>query len=91
MKYKVVALLKHGCLLLDNGEKPQAKRSVNVLNETTLYFITLDNEVKRINRDVKDLGYKDVANNDYRIILDDVECRVDRETWNYIWDWVSWH
>ena len=29
--------------------------------------------------------------NDYRIILDDVECRVDRETWNYIWDWLSWH
>lgn len=25
MKYKVVALLKHGCLLLDNGAKPQAK------------------------------------------------------------------
>ena len=57
----------------------------------TLYFITLDNEVKHINRDVKDLGYKDVAKNDYRIKLDDVECRVDRETWNYIWDWLSWH
>ena len=66
-------------------------RSVIVLNETTLYFITLDNEVKHINRDVKDLGYKDVAKNDYRIKLDDVECRVDRETWNYIWDWLSWH
>lgn len=25
MKYKVIALLKHGCLLLDNGVKPQAK------------------------------------------------------------------
>ena len=50
------------------------------MNETTLYFITKDNEVKHINRDVKDLGYKDVAKNDYRIILDDVECRVDRET-----------
>ena len=25
MKYKVVALLKQGCLLLDNGAKPQAK------------------------------------------------------------------
>lgn len=66
-------------------------RSVIALNETTLYFITLDNEVKHINRDVKDLGYKDVANNDYRIILDDVEYRVDCETWNYIWDWLSWH
>ena len=66
-------------------------RSVIALNETTLYFITLDNEVKHINRDVKDLGYKDVAKNDYRIILDDVECRVDCETWNYIWDWLSWH
>ncbi|KRM38736.1 hypothetical protein FC33_GL000240 [Ligilactobacillus aviarius subsp. aviarius DSM 20655] len=64
---------------------------MNALNETTLYFITLDNEVKHINRDVKDLGYKDVAKNDYRIILDDVECCVDRETWNYIWDWLSWH
>ena len=57
------------------------------MNETTLYFITLDNEVKHINRGVKDLGYKDVAKNDYRITLDDVEC----ETWNYIWDWLSWH
>jgi len=67
------------------------QRSANVLNETTLYFITLDNQVKKINRSVKDLGYKDVAKNDYRITLDDVECRVDRETWNYIWDWLSWH
>lgn len=25
MKYKVVALLKHGCLLLDNGAKPEAR------------------------------------------------------------------
>ena len=25
MKYKAVALLKQGCLLLDNGAKPQAK------------------------------------------------------------------
>lgn len=66
-------------------------RSVIALNKTTLYFITLDNEVKHINRDVKDIGYKDVAKNDYRIILDDVECRVDCETWNYIWDWLSWH
>ena len=39
-------------------------RSVIALNKTTLYFITLDNEVKHINRDVKDLGYKDVAKND---------------------------
>ena len=63
---------------------------MNVLNETTLYFITLDNEVKHINRDVKDLGYKDVAKNDYRIILDDVECRVDRETWLKLYDWTVW-
>ena len=60
------------------------------MNETTLYFITLDNEVKHINRDVKDLGYKDVAKNDYRIILDDVECRVDRETWLKLYDWTVW-
>lgn len=72
-------------------DQNRKQRSVNVLNETTLYFITLDNEVKHINRDVKDLGYKDVAKNDYRIMLDDVECRVDCETWNYIWDWLSWH
>lgn len=64
---------------------------MNVLNETTLYFITLDNEVKHINCDVKDLRYKEVAENDYRIILDDVECRVNCETWNYIRDWLSWH
>lgn len=25
MKYKVIALLKQGCLLLDNGAKPEAK------------------------------------------------------------------
>ena len=61
------------------------------MNETTLYFITLDNEVKHINRDVKDLGYKEVAKNDYRIRLDDIECRVDCETRNYIWDWLTWH
>ena len=72
-------------------EQNRKQRSVKTLNETTLYFITKDNQVKHINRDVKDLGYKDVAKNDYRIILDDVECRVDRETRNYIWDWLSWH
>ena len=75
-------------LIMDQNRK---QRSVNVLNETTLYFITLDNEVKKINRSVKDLGYKDVAKNDYRIMLNDVECRVDCETWNYIWDWLTWH
>ena len=64
---------------------------MNVLNETTLYFITLDNEVKHINRDVKDIGYKEVAKNDYRIKLDGNEYRTDRETWNYIWDWLTWH
>ena len=72
-------------------EQNRKQRSVNVLNETTLYFITLDNQVKKINHSVKDIGYKDVANNDCRIILDDVEYRVDCETWNYIWDWLSWH
>ena len=61
------------------------------MNETTLYFITLDNEVEHINRDVKGLEYKEVAKNDYRIKLDDIECRVDHETWNYIWDWLTWH
>ena len=30
------------------------------------------------------MKYKVVAKNDYRIKLDDVECHVDRETWNYI-------
>lgn len=72
-------------------EQNRKQRSVNILNETTLYFITLDNQVKKINHSVKDIGYKDVANNDYRIISDDVEYRVDCETWNYIWDWLSWH
>ena len=59
------------------------------MNETTLYFITLDNEVKHINRDVKDMRYQKVVKNDYRIKLDDIECRVDRETWNYIEDWLT--
>ena len=57
----------------------------------TLYFITLDNEVKHINRDVKDMGYKEVAENDYRIKLNGIEYRTDRETWNYIRDWLTWH
>ena len=57
---------------------------MNILNETTLYFITLDNEVEHINRDVKDMEYNEVAENDYRIILDIIEYRTDRETWNYI-------
>ena len=61
------------------------------MNETTLYFITLDNEVKHINRDVKDMGYKEIAKNDYRIKLDSVEYRTDRETWNCIRDWLTWH
>ena len=61
------------------------------MNETTLYFITLDNEVKHINRDVKDTEYNEVAKNDYRIKLDSVEYRTDRETWNYIRDWLTWH
>lgn len=64
---------------------------MNALNETTLYFITLDNQVKKINRSIKDIGYKEVAKNDYRIILDGIEYKTDRETWNYIEDWLSWH
>lgn len=72
-------------------EQSQKLRSVNVLNETTLYFITLDNEVKHINSGVKDIGYKNAAEDDYRITLDGIEYKTDRETWNYIWEWLSWH
>ena len=63
---------------------------MNTLSETTLYFITLDNQVKKINHSIKDIGYKEVKN-DYRIVLDGTEYRVDRETWNYVEDWLSCH
>lgn len=62
-----------------------------MLNEATIYFITLDNEVKHINYNVKDIGYKNVAKDDYRVNLNCIECRINCETWNYIWEWLSYH
>ena len=66
-------------------------RSVKTLNETTLYFITKDNHVKRIDSTVKDITYKDVQADDYEISLNGKKYKIDRETWNYIWDWLTWH
>ena len=61
------------------------------MNETTLYFITKDNHVKRIDSTVKDITYKDVQADDYEISLNGKKYKIDRETWNYIWDWLTWH
>ena len=61
------------------------------LNETTLYFITKDHQVKKINRDVKNLLYKYVKQNVYQVSLDGKWYDIDRETWNYIAEWTSWH
>ncbi|WP_283599278.1 hypothetical protein [Ligilactobacillus aviarius] len=69
------------------------------MNEPTLYFITKDNHVKRIDSTVKDITYKDVHADDYEISLaDDYEIslngekyKIDRETWEYINWWTTWH
>lgn len=62
-----------------------------MLNETTLYFITNDNHVKSLNRQIKDMLYKDTQNNVFQINLDGKWYDVDSETWSYIVDWLSWH
>ena len=50
-------------------DQNRKQRSVNVLNETTLYFITKDNQVKSLNRRNKDMLYKDTQNNFFKSIL----------------------
>ena len=61
------------------------------LNEPTLYFITKDNHVKRIDSTVKDITYKDVQADDYEISLNGKKYKIDRETWEYINWWTTWH
>ena len=61
------------------------------LNEPTLYFITKDNHVKRIDSTVKDITYKDVQADDYEISLNGKNYKIDRETWEYINWWTTWH
>lgn len=61
------------------------------MNEPTLYFITQDNHVKRIDSTVKDITYKDVQANDYEISLNGKKYKIDRETWEYINWWTTWH
>lgn len=61
------------------------------LNEPTLYFITKDNHVKRIDSTVKDITYKDVQADDYEISLNGKRYKIDRETWEYINWWTTWH
>lgn len=72
------------------GQNPKP-RSVNTLNETTLYFITKDNEVKKVNRNVKELYFKNPAKSIYQISLDGKWYDIDRETWEYISEWTTWH
>lgn len=61
------------------------------LNEPTLYFITKNNHVKRIDSTVKDITYKDVQADDYEISLNGKNYKIDRETWEYINWWTTWH
>lgn len=61
------------------------------MNEPTLYFITKDNHVKRIDSTVKDITYKDVRADDYEISLNGKKYKIDRETWEYINWWTTWH
>lgn len=61
------------------------------MNEPTLYFITKDNHVKRIDSTVKDITYKDVHADDYEISLNGKKYKIDRETWEYINWWTTWH
>lgn len=75
-------------LIMDQNHR---QRSVNALNETTLYFITKDNQVKSLNRRNKDMLYKDTQNNFFQINLDGKWYDIDSETWSYIVEWTSWH
>lgn len=61
------------------------------MNETTLYFITKDNQVKSLNRRNKDMLYKDTQNNVFQINLDGKWYDIDSGTWSYIVEWTSWH
>ena len=61
------------------------------LNEPTLYFITKDNHVKRIDSTVKDITYKNVQTDDYEISLNGKKYKIDRETWEYINWWTTWY
>ena len=61
------------------------------MNEPTLYFITKDNHVKRIDSTVKDITYKNVQADDYEISLNGKKYKIDRETWEYINWWTIWH
>ena len=61
------------------------------MNESTLYFITKNNHVKRIDSTVKDITYKDVQADDYEISLNGKNYKIDRETWEYINWWTTWH
>ncbi|WP_282458348.1 hypothetical protein [Ligilactobacillus aviarius] len=61
------------------------------MNEPTLYFITKDNHVKRIDSTVKDITYKNVQADDYEISLNGKRYKIDRETWEYINWWTTWH
>ena len=61
------------------------------MNESSLYFITKDNHVKRIDSTVKDITYKDVQADDYEISLNGKKYKIDRETWEYINWWTTWH
>ncbi|HLQ87177.1 MAG TPA: hypothetical protein VK109_01560 [Enterococcus sp.] len=61
------------------------------MNEPTLYFITKDNHVKRIDSTVKDITYKNVQADDYEISLNGKKYKIDRETWEYINWWTTWH
>ena len=72
-------------------EQNRKQRSVNALNETTLYFITNDNHVKSLNHQIKDMLYKDTQNSVFQINLDGKWYDIDSETWSYIVEWTSWH
>lgn len=61
------------------------------MNETTLYFITKDNEVKKVNRSVKELYFKNPVKGIYQIYIDGKWYGIDQETWEYVSEWTTRH
>lgn len=80
MGYKVVALLKQGIYYLITMQNRKL-RSVNALSETILYFITKNNEVKKVNRNVKELYFKNPAKSIYQIYLNGKWYNIE-DTWD---------
>ena len=47
--------------------------------------------MKKVNRSVKELYFKNPAKSIYQISLNGKWYDIDRETWEYISEWTTWH